>query len=532
MQNIPNNYNNIPLKYSWTYRTAKGEVLGVVARYQKGNEKKLIIPFFKQNEAGFLPGTTDKPKPLFGMEQLTDLWRERILFIPEGERACMALRYAGLFSLTWSGGAGQVETANWPILEGIKKIVLLPDNDDVGRKCMDKLRGILNKLESQPRIRTLDPLDQNEGGDVVDFFLHKIPNWDGFKPMSLNEATIARQAIKEIMDSNQDDAVSLDSKYNLGKVSQNKIEKIEQTLVVEDIIDFMAALLPVREYIVDPIFRESSLIQIAAKRGGGKTFIALGFAMHIASGSDFLGFKIPTSRRVLYLEPEMDGRELQERANQIRKTLRQEPNRNQFKLISYAKNPEGLFNLATLEGQAKLNEYIGDAEVIFIDSKAMLCRVGEENRADGYSIFQEWLKNQRRSGRCVIMTAHMGKSSAGVRGSSAQEDLLDVCIELHHPDDYSADQGLRSKFVFTKGRGLSPESQTSFIVNLLVEDGKAIFEREELGGNSLQDIMALEIVKLQSEGVSQAKIAERLKLSQPTVSRVLKAIRLNDGYNL
>jgi hypothetical protein len=50
---LPKTYNGKPLIHSWPYLDAQGRIIGIVARYQNGTDKKDVIPFFKPNNKGF-----------------------------------------------------------------------------------------------------------------------------------------------------------------------------------------------------------------------------------------------------------------------------------------------------------------------------------------------------------------------------------------------------------------------------------------------------------------------------------------------
>jgi hypothetical protein len=71
---------------------------------------------------------------------------------------------------TSPGGAGKSEYADWLPLAG-KNVILWPDNDTVGRKHMQQVESILQKLEPTPRISIIEPadLDLEVKEDVVDF---------------------------------------------------------------------------------------------------------------------------------------------------------------------------------------------------------------------------------------------------------------------------------------------------------------------------------------------------------------------------
>src|SRR5476649_117536 len=69
--------------------------------------------------------------------------------------------------------------------------------------------------------------------------------------------------------------------------------------------DLVAAQLPERETILDPILSAKSLALLYGPRGLGKTFVALGIAWAAASGGSFLGWRAHRRHRVVYVDGEM-----------------------------------------------------------------------------------------------------------------------------------------------------------------------------------------------------------------------------------
>ncbi|MEI6270541.1 MAG: hypothetical protein WCP01_16820, partial [Methylococcaceae bacterium] len=69
---IPEIYNGKPLVHAWNYCTMDGAPFGVVGRYQNGDGKKDIVPFFKRNGTNWTPGIDLNPRPLFGMDMLAN----------------------------------------------------------------------------------------------------------------------------------------------------------------------------------------------------------------------------------------------------------------------------------------------------------------------------------------------------------------------------------------------------------------------------------------------------------------------------
>lgn len=65
---------------------------------------------------------------------------------------------------------------------------------------------------------------------------------------------------------------------------------------------FLQMQLPAREALLAPWLCTQDLTMIYAPRGIGKTHVALGIAYAVASGNEFLRWKSPLPRGVLYID--------------------------------------------------------------------------------------------------------------------------------------------------------------------------------------------------------------------------------------
>ena len=59
-------------------------------------------------------------------------------------------------------------------------------------------------------------------------------------------------------------------------------------------VELLAADIPERRIILDPILSTKSLVLLYGPRGVGKSFLALGIAWAAATGGRFLGWQAPT----------------------------------------------------------------------------------------------------------------------------------------------------------------------------------------------------------------------------------------------
>ncbi len=102
------------------------------------------------------------------------------------------------------------------------------------------------------------------------------------------------------------------AEYNFDPPPAPKPSKSEPLKVV-DAHTFLGLNLPVRETLLSPWLLAQSLSMIYARRGTGKTMLALSLSYALASGADVLGWQAPKPRKVLYIDGEMLAAPLQER---------------------------------------------------------------------------------------------------------------------------------------------------------------------------------------------------------------------------
>jgi putative DNA primase/helicase len=90
----------------------------------------------------------------------------------EGEKAADALRSLGLIATTSAHGAQSPAKTDWTPVAG-REVVILPDNDDAGRKYAEAVIDLLNKLTPRPTIKVVYLPDLPEHGDAVDFIARR-----------------------------------------------------------------------------------------------------------------------------------------------------------------------------------------------------------------------------------------------------------------------------------------------------------------------------------------------------------------------
>ncbi|HCU6104518.1 TPA: AAA family ATPase [Legionella pneumophila] len=287
------------------------------------------------------------------------------------------------------------------------------------------------------------------------------------------------------------------------------------SLVAVELIKFLEMELPVRGSILSPWLPEAGLCMIHAYRGIGKTHISLGIAYAVAKGGKFLTWEASKPRNVLYIDGEMPASVLQERLANIILMMGDDKIGGRLTIITPDLQKFGMPDLATKEGQEKLNQYItDDTDLIIVDNLSCLAPSIKENDATNWVPLQTWVLNLRAKGKSVLLVHHSGKAGAQ-RGTSKKEDVLDTVIVLKRPKDYESSQGARFIVEFEKARGFCGEDAKSFEAQLLSDEhGNPCWTTKSIEESTFE-----KVVKMLNDGMTQQEIAVELEIHKSTVSR-------------
>src|SRR6516164_6142097 len=130
-----------------------------------------------------------------------------------------------------------------------------------------------------------------------------------------------------------------------------------------------------REMVLHPFLPTQGLAMLYSKRGAGKTFISLGIALAVASGTSFLRWKAPTARKVLYVDGEMPLSALKQRVMDILAGTDIAPEFfENLQLITPDVQSKGLPDLATIAGQDEIEAHLEGVELLVLDNLSALAR--------------------------------------------------------------------------------------------------------------------------------------------------------------
>ena len=132
-----------PSMEPWAYRAADGQLLGYVARFDKADGGKDILPRTLWRTARGLEWRWKgfaEPRPLYGLPRLADNPEATVLVV-EGEKTVDAAqaRFPALAVTTWPGGSKAVGKADFAPLRG-RTVVIWPDADKPGEAAANAVR--------------------------------------------------------------------------------------------------------------------------------------------------------------------------------------------------------------------------------------------------------------------------------------------------------------------------------------------------------------------------------------------------------
>lgn len=463
-------------KTHYAYKDEQGVTLFEKIRIEPGYDGKPKSFYYEREENGVtIQNNEGSRKVLYRLPELLDgVSRSQPIFLVEGEKDADNLVEKGLIAST----APVTITWHEEYTQLLKDadVVILYDYDKAGFKRRDLITDRLYGKVKRLRVVDLPDIEysENHGKDVSDW-------------LAMGN-TIAK--LLEIVEKTQD------------YIPSNEQQEAATSLRAVSIEELFALDLPPREMLLAPFLPSQGLVLLVAKRGVGKTHIALGIAYAVASGGTFLRWNASIAKKVLYVDGEMPAVLMQERLRMIAAMSNTKADPEFFKLITPDLQTLDMPDLAQQEGRDTLEAQIKDFDLIVLDNISCLFRSGSENEADSWQEAQAWALRLRRQGKSILFIHHAGKNGAQ-RGTSKKEDALDTVIILKHPEDYKHEQGARFEVQFDKARHFSGDDARSFQVQLVEDNGKWKWEmsndpEEELlnliadmkaGGKTILEIM-------------------------------------------
>ena len=319
----------------WPYVDAGGDNVACVVRYdmppQNGQKQpKTFRPVTKHADGWRLSDPPGK-WPLYRLPELTGGNR---VYIVEGEKAADAAFSIGLTATTSAHGSKSPHKTDWSPLAG-RQYVLLPDNDEPGRKYAEAVTAILASLKPPATGRTVALPELSAGGDIVDW----LNAHDAAEPKTLRERIEGLPGIDD--------------------------EK-PPILAPVGIADLITGNPNLAEPIIDGILRRGETANIIAPSKTGKSWLVYNIALSMATGWPLFDHFETKCGRVLLIDNELREPTLAKRIPQVADALgiRLKDYDGYFDVLALRGKCVDLYDLLKLLERKSLKQY----DVILADA--------------------------------------------------------------------------------------------------------------------------------------------------------------------
>jgi 5S rRNA maturation endonuclease (ribonuclease M5)/Arc/MetJ family transcription regulator len=485
------------LTATYDYKDETGKVLFQVCRYQwpDPSEPCGYAKTFKQRQpdgTGWtwnMDGVQRVPYGLPQMLKVDEVW------IVEGEKDVDTLAAMDITATTNSGGAGKWRNDYNEHFAG-KHVIICGDNDQPGRDHVEQVASALHGKAKSVRVVKLPDTVK----DISDYVATFTDPGDAAERLSVmaDGAEVWRP-----------------------KPEADIAAKIETALV--STAELVGMELTPREFALRPFLKAGDLGFIYAKRGDGKTWLAMLIAKAIATATNAGPWTAETAWPVLYIDGEMPAEESKRRILALGGA-----GANLFWIHHeiYFERTGKTLNLADADTQAELTALLlsRGVRVLVLDNLSCLFSGVKENDADSWELVLPWLLQLRRLKIAVIIIAHAGRNGL-MRGTSRREDASFWCLKLERNDsDDPQFRGLRFTSLFTKNRNALEDDCPPLEWTIASEaDGAATITTKRVSGVEL-------FVSWVRAGLDSATdIAAEMGLSKGQVSKLAqKAKRLGE----
>jgi hypothetical protein len=247
-----------------------------VGRYELPEDKKTYLPV-RCDADGWRACLPVGKLPLYGLPAVLASDAAATVYVCEGEKCADAVRALGAVATCSQGGAGASGKTDWTALAG-RKVTILPDNDEPGRKYAAAVAAILQALTppAAVRIATLPGIEAiGEGADVVNW----IDARDAIEPDALL-AAIAAAPATDATPTPTEGGDAVDAATWLSEPDEPELP------------------------IVSGLFDHGDRVSIVGQSKARKSFFAMQLAVSISTGTPFLNIET-TAARVLLVNGEI-----------------------------------------------------------------------------------------------------------------------------------------------------------------------------------------------------------------------------------
>lgn len=374
-------------------------------------------------------------------------WSDALIFIPEGEKCVEALRSLGIVATCNPGGA-----LKWSRVPGASEalrgahVVLLPDNDGPskdhphdgfkGQRHVCQVAQALNGVAQSIRILDLPGLGPKK--DVYDWLKR-----GGTKEQLLalaRSAPLASEWVPPWERATEHIEVTYQNRQHTGGsgASPDAEEDTQPTTMghYPILTDLQAEALEPPQGILGDLLFDKSTAFLFGDSGTWKTFLALDWACHIATGREWLGRAVKQGP-VIYVAGE-GGHGLGQRITAWKQQHgivgQGEERAIDLFVVPVAVNLLDRQAVPDLIADIRQHPNLAGRQprLLIFDTLACCMSGGDENNArDSTLVFEAARQLKHAFGCCVLILHHHGKDTKrGMRGSSGWRNNADTAVRM------------------------------------------------------------------------------------------------------
>lgn len=310
------------------YKDADGQIRYEIQRYTKPECGKIIKQRRKEPDGKWIwKGPIDDERLLYNLPEVLKP-ENTTIYLNEGEKCADACIAHGLCGTT-SGNCDSWLKRFADDLRG-KHVVILRDYDSNG--VIYALSAALDLLGVASSVKVLSTWQEKESGvkkktsgDVADWFNH---NEDGKALERLLSLVNETPCLKE------DDRQKIEMELAMAEAmnAKKKEKKAEEQSVCNTVMpvavcvsDWLKNPEASSEVILEKLLDSGDCCFVVGPSKIRKTFFTTQLAMSVATGRDFLGFHVPSPRKVLYIQLEVKPFHFQRRLMQMIESMEIKP---------------------------------------------------------------------------------------------------------------------------------------------------------------------------------------------------------------
>lgn len=515
----------------YEYLNGDGKVAYRTVRKEKTGERKRFVAQRPDGRGGWINGLGDADRILYRLPEIKRAIGKAVLkdaappvlYLTEGERKADKLASWGLLATAIAFGANGWRQGYADDLEGFT-VVILPDNDDEGRKFADKAAQAINAIGSRAVILALPDLPAK--GDIID--------WRG-------DADQLRALTDEAL---------------------RDPKEAPQAFDLADLNAWAATAPTPKAFVMAPFIPRDDVVIITGDGGTNKSTLALQVSACAAAGRQFLGLDVAPGP-ALYITAEDDQRENHWRLTKIATIIGTTLNALAGRL--FVASLRGRLNneLATFDADGKLRPSPAflmlrqtiistGAKLVTLDNVAHLYAGNENDRGQVTAFINLLYQLCGDLGVTVLLIAHRNKSGDSYSGSTAWLNAVRSQVLLERSNEHDADERSMSlgkanyaragetaifrwhDFALIRNDDLPPEQRSEIAANVKAASDNAIFlacltERNGQRRQVSEKPTAANYAPKQFEGMPQAKGLSKKRLID-AMDRLYRAGAIERGY--